>query len=107
MNSLMRLPSLFLVGASLLATVPAVAQINDGKPDPEFAVPEGLDLPYSLGFALDNNFAIRQAKERIRQQEGIVLEVRSSQLPNVGADGSYQRNSREIGSGGLDRNWGV
>ena len=45
MKSLMRLPSLFLVGASLLAALPAVAQINDGKPDPEFAVPEGLDLP--------------------------------------------------------------
>lgn len=102
----MRLPSLFLVGASLLAALPAVAQINDGKPDPEFAVPEGLDLPYSLGFALDNNFAIRQAKERIRQQEGIVLEVRSAQIPNVGASAGYSRNAEEIG-GGSDRNWSV
>ena len=106
MKSLMRLPSLFLVGASLLAALPAVAQINDGKPDPEFAVPEGLDLPYSLGFALDNNFAIRQAKERIRQQEGIVLEVRSAQIPNVGASAGYSRNAEEIG-GGSDRNWSV
>jgi len=106
MKSPMRLPSLFLVGASLLAALPAVAQINDGKPDPEFAVPEGLDLPYSLGFALDNNFAIRQAKERIRQQEGIVLEVRSAQIPNVGASAGYSRNAEEIG-GGSDRNWSV
>jgi len=106
MKFLMRLPSLFLVGASLLAALPAVAQINDGKPDPEFAVPEGLDLPYSLGFALDNNFAIRQAKERIRQQEGIVLEVRSAQIPNVGASAGYSRNAEEIG-GGNDRNWSV
>jgi outer membrane protein len=105
MKSLMRLPSLLLVGASLLAVSPAVAQINDGKPDPEFAVPEGLDLPYSLGFALDNNFAIRQAKERIREQEGIILEVRSNQLPNVSASGAYQRNDEEIGAGGRDRNW--
>lgn len=107
MKSLMRLPSLFLVGASLLAALPAVAQINDGKPDPEFAVPEGLDLPYSLGFALDNNFAIRQAKERIRQQEGIVLEVRSAQIPNVGASGGYSRNADEISSNGRDHNWSV
>ena len=77
------------------------------EPDPEFAVPEGLDLPYSLGFALDNNFAIRQAKERIRQQEGIVLEVRSAQLPNVSATGGYQRNDVEIGSNGRDHNWSV
>lgn len=106
MKSLMRLPSLFLVGASLLAALPVVAQINDGKPDPEIAVPEGLDLPYALGFALDNNFAIRQAKERIRQQEGIVLEVRSAQIPNVGASAGYSRNAEEIG-GGSDRNWSV
>ncbi|HEY0863159.1 MAG TPA: TolC family protein [Lacunisphaera sp.] len=107
MKSLMRLPSLFLVGASLLAALPAVAQINDGKPDPEFAVPQGLDLPYALGFALDNNFAIRQAKERIRQQEGIVLEVRSAQIPNVGAAAGYSRNADEISSNGRDHNWSV
>jgi len=123
MKSLMRLPSLSnlvaalyerrrrsqtaaTVLALLLAALPAVAQINDGKPDPEIAVPESLDLPYSLGFALDNNFAIRQAKERIRQQEGIVLEVRSAQIPNVGASAGYSRNAEEIG-GGSDRNWSV
>ena len=107
MNSLMRLPSLLLVGASLLAIAPARAQINDGKPDPGLTVPESLDLPYALGFALDNNFAIREAKERIRQQEGIVLQVRSSQIPNVGASGGYQRNATEIGSNGLDHNWSI
>ncbi len=106
MKSLMRLPSLIFFGASLLATLPGVAQINDGKPDPDFAVPEALDLPYSLGFALDNNFTIRQAKERIKQQEGIVLEVRSAQIPNVSASAGYSRNAEEIG-GGLDKNWSV
>jgi outer membrane protein len=107
MNPLMRLLSLFLVGVSLLAIVPARAQINDGKPDPAVDVPEGLDLPYALGFALDNNFAIREAKERIRQQEGIVLEVRSAGLPNVSSTGGYQRNADEIASNGRDRNWSV
>src|SRR4051812_9202944 len=107
MKPLMRPFSLLLVGVSLLALVPARAQINDGKPDPGLDVPEGLDLPYALGFALDNNFAIRQAKERIRQQEGIVLEVRSSGLPNVSATGGYQRNADEIASNGRDRNWSV
>jgi len=105
MKFLMHLPSLFLVGASLLATPPAVAQLNDGKPDPDFAVPAALDLPYALAFALDNNFAIRQAKERIREQEGVVLEVRSARIPNVSASAVYQRNEREIGSAGDDRTW--
>lgn len=107
MKPLMRLPCFLLVGASLLAALPAVAQINDGKPDPEFAVPEALNLPYSLGFALDNNFTIRQARERIKQQEGIVLEVRSAQIPNVSAAAGYARNDQSIGLNGLDHNWSV
>jgi outer membrane protein TolC len=103
----MRLPSLILAGASLLATLPAVAQINDGKPDPDITVPERLDLPYALGFALDNNFAIRQAKERIRQQEGVVLEVRSSQIPNVSASAGASRYADEISTNGRDHTWSV
>jgi outer membrane protein TolC len=101
----MRLPSLILAGASLLAAMPAFAQLNDGKPDPEFSVPPRLDLEYSLAFALDNNFAIRQAKERIRQQEGVVLEVRSAQIPTVSASGAYERSAVEMGPTGENRFW--
>lgn len=107
MKPFMRLSKLFLVGASVLATIPAVAQLNDGQPDPDFTVPERLDLPYALAYALDNNFAIRQAKERIRQQEGIVLEVRSAQIPNVSSSAGYQRNADEISTNGRDEAWSV
>lgn len=107
MKSFMRLPSLILLAASLLATVGAQAQLNDGKPDPTFQVPARLDLEYALAFALDNNFAIRQAKERIRQQEGILVEVRSAQIPNVGATGGYQRNADEMSTNGRDYSWSV
>ena len=107
MKSFMRLPSLILVAASLLATLPATAQLNDGKPDPTIEVPPKLDLEYSLAFALDNNFAIRQAKERIRQQEGIVLEVKSALIPNVNAGGGYQWNAEEISTNGRDTAWSV
>ncbi len=104
----MRLPSLLLVGASLLAILPvARAQLNDGQPDSTFAVPPKLDLEYSLAFALDNNFAIRQAKERIRQQEGVVLEVRSAQIPNVSASAGYAQNSDDVSSNGRDHAWSV
>jgi outer membrane protein TolC len=91
--------------ALALTGAPLVAQLNDGKPDPDFAVPGALDLQYSLAFALDNNFAIRQAKERIRQQDGVVLEVRSSTIPNVSASGGYQRDAAAIGPTGEDRYW--
>ncbi|AOS46226.1 Outer membrane protein TolC precursor [Lacunisphaera limnophila] len=107
MKSLMRLPSLLLVGASLLATLPVAAQLNDGKPDPDYTVPERLDLDYALAYALDNNFTIRQAKERIRQQEGILLEVRSGLIPNVSAGAGYSRNSDDVSSNGRDYAWSV
>lgn len=105
MKNPMRLPSLFLIGATLLTTIPSFAQLNDGKPDPEFSVPDRLDLEYALAFALDNNFSIRQAKERIRQQQGVLVEVRSSQIPNVDASGGYQRNADEISTNGRDHAW--
>ena len=36
-------------------------------------VPDTLDLPTAIGFALEHNFAIRQARERIRQLEYLAL----------------------------------
>lgn len=107
MKPFMRPYKSILVAASLLAALPSVAQLNDGQPDPDFTVPERLDLHYALAYALDNNFAIRQAKERIRQQEGVVLEVRSAQIPNVSASGGYQRNADEISTNGRNEAWSV
>jgi len=73
------------------------------------AIPERLDLQTAIRYALDNNFTIRQARERIRQQEGVELEVKASVLPTVAATGSYSRNDREISSylGDTDRSWSL
>ena len=101
----LRLTSILIAGAALFATVSGFAQLNDGKPDPDISLPPALDLPYALAFALDNNFAIRQAKERIRQQEGVVLEVKSSSIPNVSALGKYQHNDEVVGPTGEDKYW--
>jgi outer membrane protein TolC len=104
MNQPARSLTVILLTASLLVA-PAFAQLNDGKPDPDFPLPERLDLQYALAFALDNNFDIRQAKERIKQQEGVVLEVKAPLIPNVSAGGSYQRNAEEVSVIGRDSYW--
>ena len=83
-------PALSLVLLALTLPV-ASAQVAPGTP-----VPDQLDLKTAIGFALDNNFAIRQARERIRQQEGVILEVSSQQIPNVSATGTYQINDQSI-----------
>jgi outer membrane protein TolC len=89
-----------------LALTCAVAQ---AQPSPQYPVPPRLDLKGAMGFAIENNFAIRQAKERIRQQEGVVIEVSARTIPNVVAEAAYQRNDRDISNGfpASDRAWQI
>lgn len=61
-------------------------------PAPAQSMPDQLDLPTAISFALENNFAIRQARERIRQQEGVVTTVSATGLPNVSGTGSYRKS---------------
>jgi len=95
------------VAQPLFADMPATPFKPDGKADPSYMVPDELTLNYALSFALDNNFAIRQAKERIRQQEGIVLEVRSQQIPNVTSTAGYSGYAQQISTTGDDRSWSI
>jgi outer membrane protein len=62
-------------------------------------VPDTLDLKTAIRFALENNFSIQQARERIRQQDGVLIEVSAREIPAVGASALYQRNDSEISSG--------
>lgn len=71
-------------------------------------MPNQLDLRTALTYALDNNFSIRQARERIREQEGLIIEVKGAVLPNVGINGFYSREDDELATGfNLDQNWQI
>jgi hypothetical protein len=59
-------------------------------------LPESLDLRTAVVYALENSFTIRQARERIQQQDGVVLEVSARGIPNVGVGAAYQRNDADI-----------
>lgn len=96
--------------ASLAAlTLTLACAIGQAQPAPSPDVPDTLDLKTAVTFALQNNFAIRQARERIREQEGIVVEVSSRQIPNVGANAAFQRNDTDIGQSfpPSDRAWQI
>jgi len=56
-------------------------------------MPNQFDLEQALAFALDHNFAIRRARESLREQEGIVTTVSAAGLPNVSATGSFQKST--------------
>lgn len=54
-----------------------------------YEVPDRLDLNTALQFALEHNFDILQAKQRIEEQNGLIIEVRAQALPEVTARGQY------------------
>lgn len=98
--------SLRLLFAAALVSASTLLRAAENPTQP---IPEVLDLPTSVKFALDNNFAIRQARERILQQEGVEIEVRSAQLPTVSTGASYSFNDEEISTSfpATDRTWGI
>lgn len=100
-----------LAPAALLATVLTVAAPLSAAPasQPPPPEPAQIDLSTAIGYAVEHNFAIRQARERIRQQEGVLVEVKARAIPNVGASGAFQFNDKEISSfnPASDRAWSL
>jgi outer membrane protein len=77
-----------------LASGPALRAQTGHSAPPD--LPSPLELRSALGYALDHNFTILQARETIRLQEGVIVQVRALEIPNVSAQGQYQRNEPSI-----------
>jgi outer membrane protein len=89
--------SVFRLTLAALAVAPALFAAEPAPVAPD--VPQKLDLPTAIAYALDNNFAIRQARERIREQEGLIVEVKARAIPNAAINSSYTRRDEEIAQG--------
>jgi outer membrane protein len=100
-----------LVTGSILATAIGLATAAlRAAPAAEQPVPDTLDLRNAIAYAVENNFTIRQARERIKEQEGVEIQVQARQIPNVSAAGSYTGNSSEISTytpPDNDRAWSI
>ena len=72
-----------------LLSLAALGRAGSAAPGDAYDVPETLDLPTALSFALEHNFEILKAKQRIEEQNGLILEVRAQALPEVTLDGRY------------------
>ena len=97
---LLRLQATLAFACVLACAVRAQAP-NEGpgeapQPGPLAAVPSPLDLRGAIRYAVDHNYAILQAREQIRQQEGVIIQVEAAGIPNVSADGGYQRNKTSV-----------
>ena len=85
-----------LIASAALALLASPALRSQDAASEAAALPSPLDLRTALGYALDHNFSIRQAREVIRQQEGLIVQVKSQSIPNLTASGQYERNSSAI-----------
>lgn len=83
------LPTKLRRALALLASGALLSSAALAQPANSYDVPETLDLDTALRFALDHNFEILKAKQRIEEQNGLILEVRAQALPNVSVDGNY------------------
>ena len=69
-------------------------------------MPRELDLRTALTYAVEHNFAIRQARERIREQDGLVVEVKGAVLPNLALNGFYSVEDEALANAfSPDQNW--
>jgi len=89
----MKRPTLALLAFALAG--PGGFGAPDAPPGPA-DLPSPLDLKGAIGYALDHNYSIRQSRETIRLQEGIIVQVKSQEIPNVSAQGQYQKNAAAI-----------
>jgi outer membrane protein len=85
---------LLALSAFLVGSTPAlVAQTTPGG---------AFDLEAALGYALDHSFAIRQARARIREREGVTTTIAAAGLPTISAAASFQRSSTQtVGTQGV------
>ncbi|MGD1019668.1 MAG: TolC family protein [Verrucomicrobiia bacterium] len=79
-----------LVAASLILS--AVGPTHAASTN---AIPETLRLTDCIDLALRQNPTILKAREEIRRNQGVIVEVRAQAIPQVTATGSYEGISRQ------------
>jgi TolC family type I secretion outer membrane protein len=94
--------------AAVFAAVSASAAPRSAGSAPA-ALPNPLDLKSAISYALDHNYSIRFARETIREQEGLIVEVKAQILPRVAATASYTRKDDSLvqGAAGANQDWTI
>lgn len=76
--------------------------------------PEGLSLADCIRIAVENNYDLKQAQERIKRQYHVVVQARSELIPDLGVRGDFTFTDQERipefqdgGSFGTSKDWHV
>ena len=98
--------ALLIGGTAQLDAQPAAAPVETVSPAPD--VPPHLDLRNAIAYALEHNYSIQQARERIKEQEGLIVEVKAKTIPQLGLGSSYKKKDQElVQGGGSDQDWSI
>ena len=81
--------------ALFVAMAASAASRPMSRPAPP-PLPEEISLAVAIDYALENSFAILQAKERIQEQYGLVLEVGAGVLPTLSLNSSYSEQDEDL-----------
>ena len=113
-------PSLYAAFAvvAVAATIPALHAAASATPDATASavpdVPQRLSLRAAIAYALDHNYSILQARERIKEQEGLIVEIKAQALPTVSLDSNYSRYDQGLNepitpppASGRYQTWGI
>lgn len=85
------------LAAALALSAPLVPAAPPPAPASAQAVmPATLDLRTAIDLALRNNYAIRSAREQIRQQDGLIVEVQAQRIPNASVSSAYTRQDKSL-----------
>ena len=98
--------ALLIGGTALSAALPEAAPTKTVSRAPD--VPPRLDLRNAIAYALEHNYSILQARERIKEQEGLIVEVKAKTIPQLGLSSSYKKKDEElVQGGGSDQDWSI
>lgn len=91
---------LALLGVAVVAAAAVYAQETP-------AIPASIDLDTALSLALENNFAIRQARAAYAAATGALITSEAGRLPTVSAIGGYTKTDSSLIAfpGGSDTSW--
>jgi outer membrane protein TolC len=98
---------IYLLTTILLAATSAAKALAPVSPEP-VPIPDEITLETAIDYALEHSFTILQAKERIEEQYGLIMEVGAAVLPTLSLNGSISEQADGITSSYSSAdNWSV
>lgn len=107
MKRIYLLTTMFFAAATAASAVSSDRRMTLAAEDP-MPIPDEITLEAALDYALEHSFTILQAKERIEEQYGLIMEVGAAVRPTLSLNGSISEQADGMtASYSASDNWSV